>query len=201
MSLIYLINIVLICIICLLSPNIGCALTMVGVIILVQYLVLNVLLKRINPIFACVRYSKELSQMISFRFFFKNLFRNNFDSKIGNIKTSYMKEVINLSKNVESFFKETKIKRVKIITHESIYRQLYKFQRKNILTIDDVVKNKNVKKIKFKANKFMDKLISFIVKIDFIGVYTCLYNYNNQDFKNYMNTPLILKEYLITIHK
>ncbi|MBU3107152.1 hypothetical protein [Clostridium gasigenes] len=167
-------------------------------ILISMKLVMIILEKRISPFLVCTRFKKNLSQSISLVLFVKNLFRNNFDLKTGAAKVIYVKELLKYNKNVEKFFKETRINKMSTTTHRIMYKQLCKYENKNIIIIKKIpIKKKKQNKLR----KFYYKFSNIILKIDFIGLNSFVKNIKYKQFRDYIKEPIEFCKYEILIKR
>lgn len=110
-------------------------------ICIIMWLLLFAMMHRINDYLVIVRYKNEISQMISFKVFMKNLFRNNFNSKTGKMKRSYYEEILKCNDDIIEFLEKTK-KEYVVVTHDVLIKRLRSMEIKGEIIIKDFHKIK-----------------------------------------------------------
>jgi len=146
--------------------------------------------KRINR-FLIVDRKGALTQSMSLKICFENLFRNVFDNKRLLPKRSYTREL--MSSNIrgdkkdrlEIYFENNKGKILKTYTNNDMLSQLRKYEKKGIIKI------KTIQAVENKSQK--------LARLCYVGIGTIIYNCRNENFKEYIKNEIKVGRYEVII--
>lgn len=146
--------------------------------------------KRING-FLIVDRKRALTQSISLKICFKNLFRNVFDNKRLLPKRLYTIEVMRSNirgdkkDRLEIYFENNKGKILKTYTNNDMLSQLRKYEKKELIEI------KTIQAVENKSQK--------LARLCYVGIGTIIYNCRNENFKEYIKKEIEVGRYEVII--